>query len=45
MMDELDLKKLLSFDSLNFKLRYFKAIKGEGGPKPYYWTGSLHTMS
>lgn len=35
MMDELDLKKLwrVSFDNLNFKLRYSKDIKGEGGPK------------
>ena len=35
MMDELDLKKLwrVSFDNLNFKLKYSKDIKGEGGPK------------
>ena len=35
MMDELDSKKLwrVSFDNLNFKLRYSKDIKGEGGPK------------
>lgn len=35
MMDELDVKKLwrVSFDNLNFKLKYSKDIKGEGGPK------------
>ena len=35
MIDELDLKKLwrVSFDNLNFKLKYSKDIKGDGGPQ------------
>ena len=34
-MDELDTTKLwrVSFDNLNFKMKYSKDLKGEGGPK------------